>query len=64
MLKSEQATWIYGIRQQETISQNNLDPKKESIRFIELFAGIGGFRYALASLGAKCVMASEIDKEG
>lgn len=33
-----------------------------SFRYIELFAGIGGFRTALDKLGGVCVFASEIDK--
>lgn len=31
--------------------------------FVDLFAGIGGFHTAAASLGGKCVFASEIDTE-
>jgi len=30
--------------------------------FIDLFAGIGGFRIAMQNLGGKCVFSSEIDK--
>ena len=40
--------------------------KKKNIKnvtsFIDLFAGIGGFRIAWQSLGLKCVFSSEIDK--
>ena len=36
--------------------------RKKQYKFIDLFAGIGGFHIAMHSIGAKCVFASEIDK--
>lgn len=35
----------------------------QKFRFIDLFAGIGGFRLAMQNLGGKCVFTSEWDKE-
>ena len=36
--------------------------KLEKLTYIDLFAGIGGFRLALDSFGARCVFTSEWDK--
>ncbi|NBR14014.1 MAG: DNA cytosine methyltransferase [Flavobacteriales bacterium] len=38
-------------------------PKNYTFKFIDLFAGIGGFRIAMQNLGGKCVFTSEWDKE-
>lgn len=37
-------------------------PDKPKFKFIDLFAGIGGFRLAFQNLGGKCVFTSEWDK--
>ena len=37
--------------------------EKPKFKFIDLFAGIGGFRIAMQNLGGKCVFTSEWDKE-
>ena len=38
-------------------------PKDYTFKFIDLFAGIGGFRLAMQNLGGKCVFTSEWDKD-
>ncbi len=39
------------------------EQKLQGYKFIDLFCGIGGFHLAISSFGAKCVFASDIDKE-
>jgi len=38
-------------------------PEDYQFKFIDLFAGVGGFRIAMQNLGGKCVFTSEWDKE-
>lgn len=38
-------------------------PENYTFKFIDLFAGIGGFRIAMQNLGGKCVFTSEWDKD-
>lgn len=38
-------------------------PENYSFKFIDLFAGVGGFRLALQNVGGKCIFTSEWNKE-
>lgn len=39
------------------------EPENPKFKFIDLFAGIGGFRLAMQNLGGKCVFTSEWDEQ-
>jgi DNA (cytosine-5)-methyltransferase 1 len=51
-------------RQERAVDLGQFEPAPDTckFRYIELFAGIGGFRVALDRLGGHCVFASEIDR--
>jgi DNA (cytosine-5)-methyltransferase 1 len=46
---------------QEKVEQKNIQENNNSLKFIDLFCGIGGFHQALTNMGLKCVFASDID---
>jgi len=43
-------------------SHKKYNPQESKFKFIDLFAGIGGFRIALCQLGGKCVFSCEWNK--
>lgn len=70
-VKYKKATEGNNILEEEATQQllfevNNVPfttPKEYSFKFIDLFAGIGGFRMAMQNLGGKCIFTSEWDKK-
>jgi len=50
------------LKQEQALYGSNGAALHQPLRFIDLFCGIGGFRYAFESVGAKCVFSSDWDK--
>lgn len=66
IIKTLQDAGLYSNRSQfrdQLIKEIAFPPQPNpSFRFIDLFAGIGGFRLGLQSIGGQCVFSSEWDK--
>jgi len=49
------------LKDKETLVAQDTPANTSTLKFIDLFCGIGGFHLAMKSLGAECVLACDID---
>ena len=60
-IKKPKISSIQALKGLSLVADKLKSPQKNKYKFIDLFAGIGGFHLALHSLGSECVFASEIN---
>lgn len=58
--KKKNGIWLIPATAQKP-SRKNKERKTTKFKFVDLFAGIGGFHQAMRFLGGQCIMASEIN---
>ena len=63
LIASGDVRWASGMRLGGSLAPRSAPSSSARFHFVELFAGLGGFRLGLEALGGSCVFASEIDRE-